>query len=143
MLNATLRINPISRITLLFALTLFTITNTGCASSENTTTKDWQQTVILRKNKSAWLRVDSNFAKIIIINEGPANLKIRIPAAGSPIFDEVTLPPKQTYRDLFFDTRSITFTNNDPRRQTIFHYQIKGDPMTVNFHQPQANPTNP
>jgi len=125
------------RILFLFALTIFTTINLGCASSENTKTKDWQQTVTLQGKESVWLRVDSDFAKIIIINEGPANLNIRIPAVGTPIFDEVTLPPKQTYRDLFFDTRSIAFTNNDPRRQTIFHYQIKGDPMTVNFHQPE------
>ena len=116
-------------------LTLFTLTNLGCASAENTQTKDWQQTVTLRNNQSAWMRVDSNFAKIIIINQGPADLTIRIPAVGTPIFDEVTLEPNKAYRDLFFDTRSIAFTNNDHKRHAIFHYQIKGDPMTVNFHQ--------
>jgi len=131
----TLTNRSLLHLTLLISLILITTSNLGCASSENTKTNNWQQTVTLQNSKSAWLRVDSDFAKIIIINQGPADLTIRIPAVGTPIFDEVTLPPNQTYRDLFFDTRSIAFTNNDHKRHTIFHYQIKGDPMTVNFHE--------
>ena len=115
---------------------LTTLTTVGCASNDQSDVKKWQDSMILQPKQSAWIRIDADFAKLKIVNNGPADLNLRIPAGGEQVVDSKTLVPKEEYRDLFFKTRSVQFTNSDATDYTVFYYYLDGEAINVESHGP-------
>lgn len=131
------RITTTQCFVILFAIaSLTTLASLGCASADESGVKAWQDTMILQPKQSAWMRIDADFAKLKIVNNGPADLNLRIPAGGEQVVDSKTLVPKEEYRDLFFKTRSVQFTNSNPTDYAVFYYYLEGEAINVESHGP-------